>query len=110
MLTFCCTVIHISNCTHVLNISYPNNPSLVFSLNLSFDTDPHENIKLQSINNLLFSSDHRLPTCYSTGTTVFIVSSLKNTNQAFSPNYLLLRYRIKLKNCNQSLTQIFIPI
>ena len=103
MLNFCCTVIHISNCTHVLNISYPNNTSLVFSLNLSFDTDPHGNIKLQSINNLLFSSYHRLPTCYSTGTTVFIVSSLKNTNQAFSPNLSSVMVTHKIKKL-QSIT------
>ena len=54
------TVVHISNFTCVLNISTFKNPSLVFSLNLSSDRDPHEIIKLQSINNLNFSPYHAL--------------------------------------------------
>ena len=52
------TVVHISNFTCVLNISTFKNLSLVFSLNLSSDTDPHEIIKLQSITKLNFSLYH----------------------------------------------------
>ena len=68
MINFCCNVVHVSNCTHVLIISLPENPSLVYSLNLSFYTDPHELIKLQLINNNHFSSYGLLPISYSTGT------------------------------------------
>ena len=84
------TVVHISNFTCVLNISTFKNPSLVFSLNLSSDTDPHEIIKLQSINNLNFSLYHLLPNSYSTGTSVLIISCLKNPSRLFKQSK---RYR-----------------